>query len=262
MSIRVMSEVWRTKLPTSEKMVLLVIADHASDEGDNAWPSQQTIANRASLTIRTVQRCVNQLVADGWLKMDKGKGGSINCRDDRRPHLYRINLGKIRGDIVTGRKGRGDNNDANEATSATDTRRHLRPMNHSLEPSIDTSLFEEFWKIYPRKTAKGSARKAWEKIKDPESVMAGAQRFASDPNRDPSFTPHPATWLNGERWLDEPLPPRKLSLEETKARELVVAREKSEREREASRKAIEEEERNRQKSIPMPDYMKDILKRV
>jgi len=262
MSIRVMTEVWRTKLPTSEKMVLLVIADHASDEGDNAWPSQQTIANRASLTIRTVQRCVNKLVADGWLRMDKGRGGSINCRDDRRPHLYKINLVRVRGDMVTGRKPRPDNNDLNEATSATDTTRQLRPMNHSIEPSLDTSMFDEFWKVYPRKTAKGSARKAWEKIKNPKAVIDGAMRFAADPNRDPSFTPHPATWLNAERWLDEPLPPRKMTVEEIKARELIVAREKSEREREASRKAIEQQQREAEKAIPMPDYFKDILKRI
>jgi hypothetical protein len=25
---------------------------------------------------------------------------------------------------------------------------------------------------------------------------------------DPKFTPHPATWLNGERWLDEELQPK------------------------------------------------------
>jgi len=43
MSIRLMSDVWRTDLPTVEKMVLLVIADHANDEGTQAYPSQATI---------------------------------------------------------------------------------------------------------------------------------------------------------------------------------------------------------------------------
>ena len=65
MSIRLMSEVWRTDLPTVEKMVLLVIADHASDDGTEAWPSQATIAKKASISIRTVQRAVNSLVV--WL---------------------------------------------------------------------------------------------------------------------------------------------------------------------------------------------------
>ena len=65
MSIRLMSEVWLTKLPLTEKMVLLVIADHASDDDTEAWPSQATIAKKASISVRTVQRSVNSLVEQG-----------------------------------------------------------------------------------------------------------------------------------------------------------------------------------------------------
>jgi hypothetical protein len=39
-------------------------------------------------------------------------------------------------------------------------------------------------------------------------VLAAAERFAADPNRDPDYTPHPATWLNQDRWDDDPLPAR------------------------------------------------------
>lgn len=71
--------------------------------------------------------------------------------------------------------------------------------------------FDRFWQTYPRHEAKGEARKAWAKavkVAPPEVIIAGAQRYADDPNRDPAFTAHPATWLNRERWLDEPLPTR------------------------------------------------------
>jgi hypothetical protein len=135
-------------------------------------------------------------------------------------------------------------------------------MNHSIEPLIDTLTFDEFWKVYPRKTAKGAARKVWEKITEPAEVIEGARRFALDPNRDPSFTPHPATWLNGERWLDEPLPPRKLSPQELKARELLEARRKSEIQKEVQRKAQEEERRQAERAVPMPEYLKEALKRL
>jgi uncharacterized protein YdaU (DUF1376 family) len=63
--------------------------------------------------------------------------------------------------------------------------------------------FEEFWKQYPRRVAKGEARKAYKKaIKkvDHGIIMAGLARY----NPDPDFTCHPATWLNQERWQDEP----------------------------------------------------------
>jgi hypothetical protein len=74
--------------------------------------------------------------------------------------------------------------------------------------------FEEFWTIYPRRAGKVDARKAYERATaktDPTLVLAGAQRFAADPNLprdDPQFIPHPATWLNAGRWDDDPLPHR------------------------------------------------------
>lgn len=65
--------------------------------------------------------------------------------------------------------------------------------------------FENFWKLYPRKIAKGNAEKAWEKIKPDEKLVADiiAAIAKQKPTwTDPKFIPHPATWLNGKRWLD------------------------------------------------------------
>ena len=72
-------------------------------------------------------------------------------------------------------------------------------------------FFEIFWKIYPRRTAKDAALKAWIKAvsrADAETIIEGARRYAADPNREAEFTAHPATWLNGGRWGDDPIPPR------------------------------------------------------
>jgi hypothetical protein len=71
--------------------------------------------------------------------------------------------------------------------------------------------FEVFWASYPHKVDKVRARKAFRKIdrKKLKLVVEGAQRFAEDPNLPPrAFIPYPATWLNGERWEDGPLPAR------------------------------------------------------
>jgi predicted transcriptional regulator len=65
--------------------------------------------------------------------------------------------------------------------------------------------FENFWKLYPRKIAKGNAEKAWEKINPDEKLVADivAAIAKQKPTwTDPKFIPHPATWLNGKRWLD------------------------------------------------------------
>lgn len=72
-------------------------------------------------------------------------------------------------------------------------------------------MFDRFWAVYPRHEAKAKALAAFRKalkVVDAESVIAAAERYRDDPNRDPQFTAHPATWLNAGRWDDEPLPSR------------------------------------------------------
>ena len=69
--------------------------------------------------------------------------------------------------------------------------------------------FAEFWAIYPRRQGKGAAVKAWAKaIKraNPDAILKAAAEYRDDPQREPQFTAHPSTWLNQDRWEDEPLP--------------------------------------------------------
>ena len=77
---------------------------------------------------------------------------------------------------------------------------------------ISRTPFDNFWELYPRKIGKGAARKAYaEAIRKagPDDIEAGVARFRAGLNgTDPKFIPHPATWLNAERWLDDP-PPHK-----------------------------------------------------
>lgn len=70
--------------------------------------------------------------------------------------------------------------------------------------------FQDFWDVYPRRQDKGHARTAWIKAvrkANVREILDGAQQFRDDPNiPDRRFIPHAATWLNGERWTDAPLP--------------------------------------------------------
>jgi hypothetical protein len=70
--------------------------------------------------------------------------------------------------------------------------------------------FEEFWHQYPRRVARGAARKAWDnalKKATAEEIIAVAMRYAAKrEGQDPLYTKHPATWLNQEAWLDDPMP--------------------------------------------------------
>ncbi|MCP3469821.1 hypothetical protein NLM33_05690 [Bradyrhizobium sp. CCGUVB1N3] len=79
--------------------------------------------------------------------------------------------------------------------------------------SVD-EFFEAWWRQYPRRVAKGAARKAFKrvlakKIATFDQLMAGVMRYGAErAGEDPTFTKHPATWLNGECWTDEPQPKR------------------------------------------------------
>lgn len=69
--------------------------------------------------------------------------------------------------------------------------------------------FERFWSLYPKKLAKGDARKAWAQTEairpDIDTVVKAilAQRRTDQWMRDGGqFIPYPATWLRAERWDD------------------------------------------------------------
>lgn len=75
-------------------------------------------------------------------------------------------------------------------------------------------LFDAFWSEYPRKDGKAAAVKAWPKAckkLDPPRLVAAAKYWSGLWQRagfEKGFIPHASTWLNGERWNDEPPTPR------------------------------------------------------
>lgn len=70
--------------------------------------------------------------------------------------------------------------------------------------------FDRFWESYPRKEAKQTAKKAFEKLNPDEALlmtmMEAIQRFKETSQwkeENGRFIPHPATWLNQRRWEDD-----------------------------------------------------------
>jgi hypothetical protein len=84
------------------------------------------------------------------------------------------------------------------------------------EPStngfITTSKFADFWKLYPRKIDQGKALTIWNRIctrKDNRPTWRQIKssiihQKQSERWKDIQFIPHPSTWLNQSRWLDNP----------------------------------------------------------
>lgn len=151
-----------------------------------------------------VQAALNELTEYGYR--------SVHQESDRKGRLHTIVTWKHEPELSVTRPAE------NPTDGKPDERKTRAPLeHHSLEQHIEEqqedknfpALFDEFWKAYPRKKDKGHGRKAWAKAvktTDPALIIGAAVAFrqwCEAEGTEPEFIPYPATWLNGERWLDE-----------------------------------------------------------
>jgi DNA-binding transcriptional ArsR family regulator len=85
MSIALMTMVWKTSLPSGQKMVLLALCDNANDQGE-CYPSVTMLAEKCSMGERTVQQHIADLEAAGIVTREMRTGRST---------MYHINPRKI-----------------------------------------------------------------------------------------------------------------------------------------------------------------------
>jgi hypothetical protein len=142
-SVKATTWVWEnSEASGNARLVLLAIADAADQGGENAWPSQATIASMCRISVRTVRRLVAELVELGELEVIEHGGAAY--REDRRPHRYR--LVKMAGH--TG--GHSDPPLPPRPPNGRTTERHGRtnpvaradtgdPITSSLDPSLRTT---------------------------------------------------------------------------------------------------------------------------
>lgn len=84
MSIRLISAVRDLKLPPPEKFCLLAYADFANEEGGNAYPSRQKLADYTCYSERTVVSAVRSLEEKGFLTVTGFQGNGVR--------VYQISL--------------------------------------------------------------------------------------------------------------------------------------------------------------------------
>ena len=96
-------------------------------------------------------------------------------------------------------------NEANKQEAQT-----KQKSNHKAKRATLASNFNRFWDAYPRKVAKVQAEKTFYRLNPDEELLRkilaaleeqkGWDAWQRDEGK---FIPHPATWLNQERWMDE-----------------------------------------------------------
>lgn len=91
------------------------------------------------------------------------------------------------------------------STDVQPTNNH-KPITNNQVNKEYIDRFDDFWKHYPRKVAKPNALKAWLKLKPDDDLTKKIISAISNQNlasREQQFIPHPASWLNAQRWEDE-----------------------------------------------------------
>lgn len=80
MSIKLMSRVWEKELTPGQQRVLLVLCDHANDQGTNCYPSIGYIAWKIGISNKTVTEMISQLEKLGAIQVKRTAGKSSRYR--------------------------------------------------------------------------------------------------------------------------------------------------------------------------------------
>lgn len=193
---------WLLDLDISDRAVRLyaVLARYADSETHKAYPSRGTLAERLHCSKASVDRAAQELVDSGAMTKQQRHNSSVVYTLQVSSPLHR---GVLTGDeggsapVMTGVLT-GD-----DLTITTE----LEPQ----EPELLNKGFATFWAIYPKKDDKPLAKRSFEKAlkrANLDVIVAGAERYRDDPNREQLFTKNPSTWLNADAWENGPLPSR------------------------------------------------------
>lgn len=104
------------------------------------------------------------------------------------------------------------NDNVNVNVLSKDNELNNRDINISCsKDEKNESIFESFWKVYPRKVGKEKCRNWFKSHKPKEELVqkmieAVEEQKKSKQWSDPQYIPHPYTWLNQGRWEDELTP--------------------------------------------------------
>lgn len=80
MSNRALTWAFSAKLPTTQKFVLVVLADMA-DERNSCFPSQRHIAAKVGASERTVRGALHALEDGGWVRRERRDTRGIRATD-------------------------------------------------------------------------------------------------------------------------------------------------------------------------------------
>lgn len=231
------SSIWLE--PTSTRIVWITLLAAMDQDGYAHFSATENLANRARVSVEEAQKAIDCFVSpdensenpeNEGRRLEKVPGGFLilNAAYHRQKMSKEIERENTRLRVARYRAKQKEAGTERSEDNGVSNKKRNKPVTallQSVSPvSVSSSVtslrkkegsggkegFDEFWTAYPRKVAKSAALKAWRKVDVELSVILLAvarQKKWPDWTKDNGkFIPHPATWLNGRRWEDEPPP--------------------------------------------------------
>jgi len=166
------------------------------------WFDLQSIdGNAGGVTGNALKRFIDRLVSSQGFAASMEKVGWLT--DTGMPNFNNHNGESAKKRAVTNKRVKRHRN-ADDVTKAFPEKRREEKIKTT--PSV---AFEKFWKTYPdtpRKVAKASCLKTWERHQlDPiaDQIVSKVEALKSSDPWQRGFEPAPLTFLNQRRWEDE-----------------------------------------------------------
>lgn len=202
------------RLSRTDVAVMMAILNRIDDQTGVAWPGLKCIASDARADRSSVVRSLGRLTSLGFLLRESGDRTKSNrYRMGRCELAPSCELTPRRIAAPIGRcelaPGVGANLRLEVGANSHPELAYKNPPNESTQLN-PLSGFGEFYAAYPKKVGRPNAEVVWKRKKldayadaivaDIEASKAIGGRWSAI---EPKFIPHPATYLNGERWKDE-----------------------------------------------------------
>jgi hypothetical protein len=199
-------------LNTQQKILYAVIFNLTHKNGF-CWASNNYFANELNVSIRTIQRDIDKLIKHGFLN----RVDELTARGKETKRLLYVMDAPIAIKPATGKQTTPHAKNGAPPHVTFGTPPHAKNGTHNKQVINKTSkeiknitknvLFDAFWEMYPNKVGKGKAMSTWQKVmREEKNIMDALPRHVAQwvaLGTEKKYIPHPATWLNQQRWLDE-----------------------------------------------------------
>ncbi len=198
------------ELSPHEIAVYTVVLNRIYDEDGPIPDEPQKLARRCNMRLPHFQKALDALIEDGKLVREDGLLCNLRARKEIVKRHER-NTKQTSNVNKRWQKEREKANKINDGPIPPNNGRDTKPIpTRSQKPESDKEKykkeFDEWYQAFPRHVGRGQAERAYRtarKKAGADVLLAAAVDYAGQrAGEDAKFTKHPATWLNGECWLD------------------------------------------------------------